>query len=104
MNIGNLNQSIILQYSSRVSDKMGGFTTTWTSLPAEWAAVWPISANEIIAANSSTMVSSHRIRIRYRSVIKSSWRVFYNGKYLNIVSIINPNMSNRYLELLVKEI
>jgi SPP1 family predicted phage head-tail adaptor len=101
--IGELNRRITLQYQTKVSDSMGGFTTTWNDAATVWAAIWPTSANEITAANATSMVVSHRIRIRYRSVLKSSWRVKFGLRYFNIVSILNPNESNEYLDLMCKE-
>ena len=102
--IGDLNKRITLQYQTKVPDGMSGFTTTWVSItPDLWAAIWPTSANEITAANATVMVVSHRIRIRYRSVLKSSWRIKFGLRYFSIVSIINPNMSNEWLDILVKE-
>lgn len=103
MRIGDLNKRITLQYQTKVSDGMGGFTTAWTDAATIWAAIWPTSANEVVQANSLSMVISHRIRIRYRSVLKSSWRIKFGDKFYAIVSIINPNMSNEYLDLMVKE-
>jgi len=82
---------------------MGGFTDTWTDAATIWAAIWPTSAKEIIAANATTMVVSHRIRIRYRSVLQAVWRIKFGNRYFAIVSIINQNEANEYLDLMCKE-
>jgi len=107
MRIGDLNKRIGLEAQTKTPDGMGGYTTVWASmLPAGTtiaAAIWPISASEITAMNSTTMVISHRIRIRYRSVLKASWRIAYGGRFFNIVSIINPNTANKYLDIMCKE-
>lgn len=103
MNIGSLNRRIELQYSTKTPDGMGGFKTIWTVDAVVWSAIWPTSATEIIAANAISMVVTHRIRIRHRSILKSSWRIKFGDRYFNIVSIINPNMSNRYLDIMAKE-
>ena len=103
MNAGSLNKYITLQQSTRVSDGMGGFTLSYVDVDSVWAAIWPVSANETVAANATTMVISHRIRIRYRSVLKPSWRIKFGARYFAIVSIINPNERNEWLDLLCKE-
>ena len=86
---------------------MGGFSTIWKSmLPAGTtiaAAIWDISASEQVAAMATVMTISCRIRIRYRPVLKSSWRIKEGNRYYAIVSIINPNRDNRYLDIMVKE-
>lgn len=100
---GDLNKRIVLQYKTRVADGMGAWTETWNDAATIWAAIWPTSAAELVAANATSMVVSHRIRIRYRSTIKSSWRVRFGNRYFAIVSIINPSEKNEYLDLMVKE-
>jgi SPP1 family predicted phage head-tail adaptor len=49
------------------------------------------------------MTITHRIRIRYRANIKSSWRIKFANRYFNIVSIIDQNMQHKWLDILVKE-
>ena len=98
-----LNKYITLQQSTRVSDGMGGFTLTYADVASLWAAIWPISANETVAANATTMVVSHRIRIRYRSAFSPDYRIKYGTRYFAIVSIINPNERNEWLDLMCKE-
>lgn len=102
--IGDLNKRITLQAPTRISDGMGGFSTVFSTVASSVAAaIWPVSANDIIQANSTTMLVTHRIRIRYRSVLKTSWRVKFGTNYYTIVSILNPNMARKHLDLLCKE-
>jgi SPP1 family predicted phage head-tail adaptor len=49
------------------------------------------------------MTITHRIRIRYRAGLLASWRICWSERYFNIVSIIDPNMAHRWLDVLVKE-
>ncbi len=98
MRIGDLNKRITIQYPTKVGD-----VTTWATGATVWAAIWPISANEVIQANATVMIISHRIRIRYRAVLKSNWRVVYSGRNFNIVSIVDPNMDHKWLDVLCKE-
>jgi SPP1 family predicted phage head-tail adaptor len=101
--IGDLKKRIELQSPVNTADGMGGITLSWTSEAYVWAAVWPVSANETIAAGGNPMTISHRIRIRYRSDITNAWRIVYAGTYYNIVSIIDPNMRHWALDLLCIE-
>lgn len=101
--IGSLNKRITLQYETKVSDSMGGFDSTWTDAATVWAALWPTSAREQVQSMKETMTISHRIRIRYRSVLRPDWRIKYGNNFYNIVSIINPSMKNEYLDILCKE-
>lgn len=103
MRVGSLNKSVTLQYQTKVPNGMGGFTASWADAATVWAAIWPTSAQELTAANALSMVITHRIRIRWRGVLKPDWRIKYGNKYYNIISIINPNMGNRYLDIMAKE-
>lgn len=103
MNIGSLNKRIELQKVTKVSDGMGGFTNTYTTECTIFASIWPVSAKEQIQAKQMSMTATHRIRIRYRRVMKPDWRIKCADRYFSIVSIINPNTENKMLELLCTE-
>ena len=104
MRIGDLNKRIDIEASTKVSDGMGGFTVAWTAVASSIAAaIWPVSASEIVQAAQPTMLITHRIRIRYRSGIKASFRIKFGNSYFNIYAIIDANMGHRYLDLMVKE-
>ena len=103
MKIGTLKKRVTLQYPSMALDNMGGTDQTWTDSETIFAAIWPVSAKDRVSAAALTMEITHRIRIRYKSNIKSNWRVKYGERYFAIIGIINPNESNRMLELLCRE-
>ena len=102
--IGDLNKRIDLIATTKVGDGMGGITetdiTVASSIPA---AIWPTSAKDITAMNSTTMIISHRVWIRYRSVLRSSWRLKFGNRYFAIVSIIDPNEKHQWLDLMCNE-
>lgn len=98
-----LNKRIALQAPSKTPDTMGGFTVSWVTVCTVWAAVWPVNATEAILAERNQMDVTHRIRIRYRSALKPSWRVSFAGRFFNIVSIIDQNSAHCWLDLLCKE-
>jgi len=101
--IGDLNKRVEIQAPTKVSDGMGGFVTGYSTLATVFCAVWPVSAADTIVANATTMVVTHRLRIRYRSVLKTSYRIKFGTRYFSIVSIIDPNTDHKFLDLLVKE-
>jgi len=105
MNIGSLNKRVSIECPTKAPDGMGGFDNTWTEIASNVAcAIWPVSAKEQVASMGVVMTMSHRIRLRYRSDIRSSWRLKYKNDYFDIVSIVNPEMSNRMLDILVKAV
>ncbi|MFH2075682.1 MAG: phage head closure protein [Pseudomonadota bacterium] len=100
---GALNKRITLQYTVKTPDGMGGWTVSYVDHATIWAAIWPTSAKELVAANATSMVVSHRIRIRYRSVLKAAWRIRFGNRYFAIVSVINPNEAGEWLDIMCKE-
>jgi SPP1 family predicted phage head-tail adaptor len=103
MKISELSKRVALQYQTKVSDGMGGWTTTWTTAAEIYAAVWPVSASEQVKAQGVTMTISHRIRIRYRANLRSSWRIKMGSRFFNIVSIVDSNEAHKFLDILAKE-
>ena len=103
MRIGDLNRRVTLQYKTKLPDGMGGSVDVFIDAATVFAAIWPVSASEQIQAAQQVMTISHRIRIRYRSVFKSSWRVKFGTRFFSIVSIINPNEAGKYLDIMCKE-
>lgn len=103
MRIGDLSHRVVLQYQTFAADAMGGSVATWVDAATVWAAIWPTSAKEAIAANATTMEITHRIRLRFRLGVKASWRIKFGTRYFAIVSIINPNERGVMLDLLCKE-
>jgi SPP1 family predicted phage head-tail adaptor len=103
MDTGDLNKRVVIQAQTKTPDGLGGFVVVYSDLATVWAAIWPVSATERVSANTITLINTHRIRIRYRMGFKSSWRIKFGNRYFSIVSIINPNEANEYLDLMCKE-
>ena len=82
---------------------MSGANVTWGTVATVWAAIWPLTGKETLQSMQNSMEISHRIRIRYRSGILSSYRILFGTRYFNIVSIINMNEDGRWIEMMCKE-
>jgi len=101
--IGKLNKRISMQSATNTADGMGGDTQAWADTPQIWAAIWPVSGREQVKNMANQGTISHQIRIRYRSGITPAWRVRFGTRYFNIVSIVNPEEKNEFLDLICKE-
>ena len=108
MRAGTLRHTIAIQEKTQTDDGMSGFTESWSdvsgmgSIPA---AVWPLKSIEHLDAMKLEHQVTHRIRIRYRSGIDTSMRIYWSdkSKTFNIISIINPDERNIMLEFLALE-
>ena len=97
-----LNRRITLQYQTKVSNGMGSFTVSWADAATVWAKAWTVSSAEGLGGMQTTMTRIQKFLIRFRSVLKPSWRVKWGERYFNIVSI-DPDETNSFLFLTVKE-
>lgn len=111
MNLAKLNKRVVLQLPEQTSDGMGGFTTEYIDTYPVWAAIWPVSAKQVIANEAITSVTSHRVRIRYRDDVGSDWRIRYHDhkkddeRYFSIFGQpINVDEANEWLDLMCKEV
>ena len=103
--IGDLDKLISIIATTKISDGMGGFSETDVTIASNiFAGIWPVSAKEIVQSMQHDMIISHRIRIRFRSVLKPDWRLKFGHRWFNIVSIINPNEHGEWLDIMCLEV
>ncbi|MFA5374131.1 MAG: phage head closure protein [Candidatus Omnitrophota bacterium] len=103
MNAGELRQRLELQAPITSTNDMLEVIHTFATQATVWGAVEPLSGNLLFTAQQTDSEVQGRVRIRYRSDIQPTWRIKYGNRYLQILSIINPNERNRELHLLYKE-
>ena len=103
---------ITLEYPVKTPDGAGGSTITWAVVqnpnspddPRIWAIVNDFQSDEMVLAMQTTGALIHKIRIRYRTDVKSNWRIGYNGKYWSILGPpIDYMNQHRFLDLKAKE-
>jgi len=104
MPIGDMNKRVEIQAPSKVPDGMGGFTSTFNTIATVFCAIWPTSASQTIASLQPLGTITHRIRIRWRSNFRSTYRLKFGNRIFDIVGpAINPSEKNEYLDLMCKE-
>src|SRR5512146_1635699 len=103
MRVGDLRHRVTLQYETRTADGMGGYASVWNDAAQVWAAIWPVSATETLQSAQQIGTITHRIRLRYRPDLKSTWRVKFGTRCFAIVSAINRNEQGVMWELVCRE-
>lgn len=101
--LAEMNKRVTLQKPVKTPNSQGGFAITWSDEDTIWAAIWPVSAKSITQDAQIVKEMTHRIRIHFRRNVRVSKRLKYKNRYFNIVSIINPNEENEWLDILCKE-
>jgi len=105
MRIGSLDKFINFEAETRASDGQGGFTTSWSTVATNVsAAIWPVSGKDMVRDAQNIGIITHKVRIRFRRVLRSAWRISWAGRYFAIVAPpIDPNMKHEWLDLMCKE-
>jgi SPP1 family predicted phage head-tail adaptor len=106
MNAGILNKRIIIQANTSTRSASGEEDPIWSAVATIWASAEPLRGQEYLEANRLQADLDIRFRVRYSSayVIKPSMRVAYNGRYFNIVSVINVKEKMDEVQLMCKEL
>jgi len=105
--ISDFNHRITFQYQTKVSDGAGGTTTVWTDLWDVWAKKTSHRSNEAVMAMAQNGFAIHNFRIKYRTNIKSSYRIKEGNKNYNIIGVpmeVDEGIGQHYLDITVKEV
>jgi len=91
-----------------VSDGQGGYTQTPAALdpPTWYCAIRPASQRELerTTAGTTLTTATHIVEGAYRSDIKTSTQIVFNGRTLFVNSVVNPEERNISLVLLCNEV
>lgn len=105
--IGQMNSRVTLQYPTRVSDAMGGFTETWTDADTVWAKKTPHRSDEAVQAMATTGSATYNFRLRWRRGVRASWRLKEGTSYFNILGPpmrIQEGPGRQWLDITAREV
>lgn len=103
MEIGKLRHRITLQQQINTQNDYGVIVTIWQNIATVWAEIKPISGREYFSAQQVQSEVTTQIWIRYRKGIEPTMRVEHNGKYYEIISVLNYQGLNKTLQLMCKD-
>jgi SPP1 family predicted phage head-tail adaptor len=109
MQSGDLRHRITVEMQTRASDGGGSPVTSWVAVPGCTnlaASKWPVKGAEAFEGGRTVAIADYRMRIRYRRLFKSSWRILdlFTKTYMSIVTKpIDLNDDHQWLEFYVKE-
>ena len=101
--IGNLRHRITLQKPVIVKDSIGQENEEWQDVATVWASVEPLSGKEYFNAKQTNSEVSTKIIIRYFENLLPNWVFQFGHRRYNILSVINFEERNIYLQLLCSE-
>lgn len=101
--IGNLRHRIVLKKPVMVKDSIGQEVEEWQDAGTVWASIEPLSGKEYFNARQVNSEITTKITIRYIKDLDSHWVVHLGQRVFNILSVINIEERNIYLQLLCSE-
>ncbi len=97
LDAGQLNQRLVLEQPVETGDASGGVIVTWQEVTSLWASLEPAGAALRNLAQQSTETVTHRISIRHRTDVASSWRFRKGTRTFKIITVHDPDETGRYL-------
>ena len=89
MDTGKLRHLITIESYSMTQGAYGEPIATWSTFSTAWASITPGSGKEFFASKMRNPEISHSITIRYLSGLTSKMRVNFNGRYFDILDVLN---------------
>lgn len=108
---GMLTQRVVFERRVRVADSMGGFSETWQSDKSEGTPVslQPLSGAEAYRAMRIAPTATYRLYTRFVADLHGNpyytpaFRVVYQQRYFNILSVMDVELKGRWIEMLLNE-
>lgn len=104
INAGQLDKRMILQAPTIARADDGAETITWTTLATIWAGIRTLRGREYWQAQQVNSDVTHEVLIRYRARLSPRFRLIFEGRTLEILSIQNADEGRTDLILLCKEV
>tara|TARA_R110002051_G_scaffold34736_3_gene77167 strand:- start:10607 stop:10954 length:348 start_codon:yes stop_codon:yes gene_type:complete len=99
-----LRTKLMFQYDSRTKDTDGYETATWVDKGERMCSVTPVQGREYWDAHAVLGSQPVRVRCHYDAIIKDvepdRWRIKNGSVIYSIVSMVNVDLGNRWLEYL----
>lgn len=109
MNIGLFNKRITIQKPNENTKDASGFKLPDDQKFTDFITTWAMVKTTIVGKevhDVGTTLSENIVRfvIRYRSGIEPNMRINHNGKFYEILSVINDDLKNTTLTIVTKEV
>jgi SPP1 family predicted phage head-tail adaptor len=99
MNIGKINQSVVIKAPPTAQDALGQPTGDWTTFATVWANVRYLNGTESIKAGAETSTAKASIRIRYRTDVTSAMRVELGSVVFQIKAVLPDEQRKQHVDL-----
>ena len=99
---GKLRERVTVQAASESRNAMGETVLSWSDVTSVWASVEGVSAREALALGQQDITVTHRVRMRFLSLLTQKMRLRWRSRILEIVSLLEHNNRSEH-ELICQE-
>lgn len=94
---GELRHRIEIQTSTVTQDSVGQPVYSWSTVATVWAAIRPMSGQELINAQAVHSQSTHRVIVRNYEGLNERFRFVYGSRIFNIVATLDMLEKNKLI-------
>jgi SPP1 family predicted phage head-tail adaptor len=87
LQIGKLDQRVVLQSLGASSNDFGEVIKSYTTVATVWGHVISQKGSESFEAARTESTRTIKIKIRYRSDVKTDWRIQWMGESYNVTDV-----------------
>lgn len=104
MNPGKLDSRVSLRQLETTIDSIGGVISGWSHVAYVWGEWLPEKGREFIVAQTRVAEAVGVLRIRYRSDVEPTWRVFVDGGVYEVAAPPVRVGRRSFLDLILKSV
>ena len=104
VNAGEINKRITIKTQVLTQNSYGEEIITWSNFCTVWAKITSSSGKEFYAVQKLNPETTALFKIRYRSGLDTSMRIYYGTRIFDILYIDNVGEGNVEINLLCKEL
>lgn len=108
MQAGLMRKRLVLQQRSSAQDGYGQQVIAWTTIATVWGEIESLSGQQLNKAQSIYNDVSHRVTVRYQSLLSDirqvgSYRILLGSRVFDVGASLNVDERNRTVQLLCGE-
>lgn len=100
---GAFRSEFALEECATTPDGFGGHTESWVEIATVFARLEPVVVQSIFGADQMLETATHRVTLRWREGLRSGMRLRRNLRVLDIITVHDPDETQRYLVCRAKE-
>ena len=92
---GKLTEIVVVQSAVETRNHLGEATLSRTTYATRWASVEGVSVRESLEGQQSTSVT-HKVQMRYLDGLTTQMRIYWRGRTLEIISVLEHDRRSEH--------